>query len=154
MKALLDWIGNIANILGILSAVISVIAWINAKKHAKKASKSLEVIQNYRKVELYTEVNKKLEQIRLVIRDVGTSRANNVQKRYKELETTVEEIIKAIPTKNSDLIDKMKEVRKEIRVNGDNNQKLTGQSQYTVVESIDYVMDGLKVLMEELRQEN
>jgi len=128
---------------------------MNARKHANKASKTLEIIQNYRRVEIFTEVNKKLEQIRLAIRNVGTdNRTTNVQKRYKELETTVGEIIHAIPSKNNELIEKMREVEKAIRIHGDKNEKLIDKKQYAVLESIDFVTTGLKGLMEDLRQEN
>ena len=155
MDSLLDGLGNIADIIGVISGIAAVIAWINAKKHANKANKTLEIIQNYRRVEIFTEVNKKLEQIKRAIRDISTdNRATTVQKRYKELETTIGEIIHSIPSKNNDLIEKMREVEKEIRVHGDNNQKLIGTAQYAVLDSIDFVTTSLKGLMEELRQEN
>ena len=155
MDSFFQWIGNIANIIGVVSGIVAVIAWMNARKHANKASKTLEIIQNYRRVEIFTEVNKKLEQIRLAIRNVGTdNRTTNVQKRYKELETTVGEIIHAIPSKNNELIEKMREVEKAIRIHGDKNEKLIDKKQYAVLESIDFVTTGLKGLMEDLRQEN
>ncbi|MCY7817289.1 hypothetical protein [Bacillus haynesii] len=153
MDGLLGKIGNVADIIGIISGISAIIAWINARKHAKNANKTLELVNNYRKVEVFTEINKKLEQIRYSIRDVGTSRATNIQKRYKELETRIGEIIQAIPSKNNDLIEKMREIEKEIRIKGDKNEKLIDQDQYAVLESIDYVMTGLKGLMEELKQE-
>ncbi|WP_074594411.1 hypothetical protein [Bacillus cereus] len=155
MDSFLDGLGNIADIIGIVSGIVAVVAWFNARKHAKKASETLEIIQNYRRVEIFTEVNKKLEQVRLAIRNVGSDgRATNVQKRYKELEKVVGEVIHAIPSKNNDLIDKMREIEKAIRINGDKNEKLIGTEQYNVLESIDFVTTGLKSLMEELRQEN
>ncbi|EIT85386.1 hypothetical protein A374_11600 [Fictibacillus macauensis ZFHKF-1] len=155
MGSLLNGLGNIADIIGILSGIVAVVAWLKARKHADRASDTLEIIQNYRKVEVFTEVNKKLEQIRLAIRSVSPdNRATNYQKRYKELETTLGEIIHAIPLKNNELIEKMREVEKEIRVYGDNNEKLVGDAQYAVLDSIDFVTTGLKGLMEELRQEN
>ncbi|MDM5313366.1 hypothetical protein [Peribacillus frigoritolerans] len=155
MGNFLDLLGNTADLIGIISGAAAVLAWVNAKKHANKANETLEIIQNYRRVEIFTEVNKKLEQIKRTIRDIATdNRTNNVQKRYKELESTIEEIIQAIPSKNNQLIDKMREVEKEIRVNGDNNQKLVGDAQYAVLDLIDFVTTSLKGLMEELRQEN
>lgn len=154
MKSFLDGLGNIADIIGVISGIVAVIAWFNARKHANKASKTLEIIQNYRRVEIYTEVNKKLEQIKSEIRKIGTDGRANVQKRYKELETTVGEIIHAIPSKNNDLIDKMREVEKALRIHGDKSEKLVDKKQYAVLDSIDIVSTGLKGLMEELKQEN
>ncbi|MCP1399489.1 hypothetical protein CON42_11895 [Bacillus thuringiensis] len=155
MDSFLDGLGNIADIIGVISGIVAVVAWVNARKHANKANETLEIIQNYRRVEIFTEVNKKLEQIKRAIRDIATdNRTTNVQKRYKELETTIGEIIHSIPSKNNQLIDKMREVEKEIRVHGDNNQKLVGNAQYAVLDSIDFVTTSLKGLMEELRQEN
>ncbi|MEH7076965.1 hypothetical protein [Neobacillus drentensis] len=155
MDSFLNGLGNVADIIGITSGIVAVIAWLNARKHANKASETLEIIQNYRRVEIFTEVNKKLEQIKRAIRDIATdNRTTNVQKRYKELETTIGEIIHSIPSKNNELIEKMREVEQDIRVHGDNNQKLVGDPQYAVLSSIDTVSTGLKVLMEELRQEN
>ncbi|WP_416808198.1 hypothetical protein [Bacillus thuringiensis] len=155
MDSFLDGLGNIADIIGVISGIVAVVAWVNARKHANKANETLEIIQNYRRVEIFTEVNKKLEQIKRAIRDIATdNRTTNVQKRYKELETTIGEIIHSIPSKNNQLIDKMREVEKEIRLHGDNNQKLVGNAQYAVLDSIDFVTTSLKGLMEELRQEN
>ncbi|HDR4908362.1 TPA: hypothetical protein QCR48_004878 [Bacillus cereus] len=155
MDSFLDGLGNIADIIGVISGIVAVVAWVNARKHANKANETLEIIQNYRRVEIFTEVNKKLEQIKRAIRDIATdNRTTNVQKRYKELETTIGEIIHSIPSKNNQLIDKMREIEKEIRVHGDNNQKLVGNAQYAVLDSIDFVTTSLKGLMEELRQEN
>lgn len=154
MGSFMQWLGNVANLIGVISAVIAVISWLKARKHAQNAIKALEVIQNYRRVEIYTEVNKKLEQIKSEIRKIGTDGRANVQKRYKELETTVGEIIHAIPLKNSDLIDKMREVEKALRIYGDKSEKLVDRKQYVVLDLIDYVTTGLKSLMEELRQEN
>lgn len=155
MDSFLAGLGNIADIIGVISGIVAVVAWVNARKHANKANETLEIIQNYRRVEIFTEVNKKLEQIKRAIRDITTdNRTTNVQKRYKELETTIGEIIHSIPSKNNQLIDKMREVEKEIRVHGDNNQKLVGNAQYAVLDSIDFVTTSLKGLMEELRQEN
>ncbi|UUV26922.1 MULTISPECIES: hypothetical protein [Lysinibacillus] len=147
-------LGNVADIIGVISGIVAVIAWLKARKHANEANKTLEVIQNYKKVEIFTEVNKKLEQIKRSIRDVATdNRTTSVKKRYKELETTIGEVIHSLPLKNNELIEKMREVEKEIRVYGDNNQKLEGEPQYAVLDSIDTVSTGLKSLMEKLRQE-
>ncbi|WP_139062917.1 hypothetical protein, partial [Bacillus cereus] len=112
MDSFLDGLGNIADIIGVISGIVAVVAWVNARKHANKANETLEIIQNYRRVEIFTEVNKKLEQIKRAIRDIATdNRTTNVQKRYKELETTIGEIIHSIPSKNNQLIDKMREVK-------------------------------------------
>lgn len=154
MGSFLDGLGNVADIIGIISGIVAVIAWLKARKHANKASKTLEVIQNYKRVEIYTEVNKKLEQIKSEIRKIGTDGRANVQKRYKELETTVGEIIHAIPSKNNDLIDKMREVEKALRIHGDKSERLVDKKQYAILDSIDTVSTGLKGLMEELKQEN
>jgi hypothetical protein len=154
MKSLLDGLGNVADIIGVISGFVAVIAWFNARKHANNASKTLEIIQNYRRVEIFTEVNRKLEIIKSEIRRIGTDGRVNIQKRYKELETTVGEIIHAIPSKNNDLIDKMREVEKALRIHGDKSEKLVDRKQYAILDSIDTVTTGLKGLMEELRQEN
>ncbi|WP_160036889.1 hypothetical protein [Paenibacillus sp. An7] len=65
-------IGNAADILGISSGVAAVVTWFNSRKYANKTSKTLEIVKNYRKVEIYTEVNNKLEQIKSEIRKIGT----------------------------------------------------------------------------------
>ncbi|MBD7962531.1 hypothetical protein [Fictibacillus norfolkensis] len=154
MDSFLNVVGKLADFIGIISGIVAVTAWLKARKYANKASETLGVIQNYRRVEIYTEVNKKLEQIKSDIRKIGTDGRANVQKRYKELETTVGEIIHAIPSKNNDLIEKMREVEKALRVHGDKNEKLIDKKQYAVLDSIDIVSTGLKGLMEELKQEN
>ena len=151
MITILENIGYISSVIGIISAFGSIIAWKNARKHSLNAIQSMKVIQNYRLIETFTEVNKKLEFIRLSIREVGISKSNNIQKRYNELENSIGDVIHSIPTANSELVEKIKEVELAIRIQRDKNEKLIGDGQYKVLDSIDFVKTGLKGLMEELR---
>ena len=82
MDNFFEWLGNIANIIGILSAIIAVIAWWKTREYSIKVNETLEVIQNYRKVEMYTEINKKIEHIKSSIREISnSSRSINIAKR-------------------------------------------------------------------------
>lgn len=154
MDNFFEWLGNIANIIGILSAIIAVIAWWKTREYSIKVNETLEVIQNYRKVEMYTEINKKIEHIKSSIREISnSSRSINIAKRYQELERVISEIIRALPTKNSDMIDKVKEVERTIRLYADRKEKLVESPQYQVLDDLDYVVSNLKGLMEELKQE-
>lgn len=153
MDELFEVIGNVSSVIGIVSAVIAVFAWLRTRKHAKKVNDTLEVIQNYRKVEIYTEVSKKLESIRASIRTVSLSNRNtNISKKYQEVEKVVREVIQALPTKNNEMIEKMKEVEKELREHGDRNEKIVEQKQSKVLSDLDFVSIQLKGIMENLRQ--
>jgi len=151
MDKVFEIMGNLANVIGIISAIIAVIAWLKTRKHAKNVNSTLEVIQNYRKVEIYTEVSKKIELIRTEIRAVLVS-GKNITKKYQEMEKIVREVIQALPTRNNEMIEKMKEVEKELREHGDNNKKIIDEKQAKVLDDLDFVTIQLKFIMEELRQ--
>lgn len=152
MDKVFEIIGNFANVIGIVSAIVAVIAWLRTRKHAKNVNSTLEIIQNYRKVEIYTEVSKKIELIRTEIRAVLVT-GKNITKKYQEMEKIVREVIQALPTRNNEMIEKMKEVEKELREHGDNNKKIIDEKQTKVLADLDFVTIQLKVIMEELRQE-
>lgn len=149
----MNYVGSFADILGIISAVLAAFSWFKARRHSQNATKALDIIKNYRKVETFTEVNKKLEQIKNKIRDVGTNRGSNVQKQYKEIEIVLGEIINSLPSKYNQLIQEAKKVEHVIRESSDKNQRLVGAEQYTVIDSIDIIKTGIKTIMEELLQE-
>lgn len=148
-----EWVSWIADGVGILSAIFAAVSWFKARKYAEKANNDLKIIQNYRKIEKYVEINKKLEEIRLTLREVGTSRSPHVQRRYKELETSIAEILHVLPSKETVLISNMQLLEEKIRIHGDQNLKLVNESQYQALEYIDVVKNGIKSLVEELKQE-
>lgn len=152
MDKVFEIIGDFANVIGIVSAIVAVIAWLRTRKHAKNVNSTLEIIQNYRKVEIYTEVSKKIELIRSEIRAVLVN-GKSITRKYQEMEKMVREVIQVLPTKNTEMIEKMKKVEKELREHGDSKEKIIDEKQDKVLDDLDFVTIQLKVIMEELRQE-
>ncbi len=145
-----SWLSPYADVLGILAAIGSGVAWYKARGHSKEAEKSLDIVRNYKKVETFTGADKKIEIIRSNIR--GTPSGSNVQKKYRETEELLYQISSSLPTSYQSLIEQVQEIEQIIRIQADQNQPLVTQQEYDVISKLSVIKFQIKEIMEELRQ--
>jgi hypothetical protein len=145
-----SWLSPYADVLGIASAIGAGFAWFKARGHSKEAEKSLDIIRNYKKVETFTEADKKIEVIRSNIR--GTRPGSSVQRKYRNSEELLYEISNSIPTTYQSLINQVKDIEELIRRQADQNTPFAQQDEYDVIEKLYVVKSQIKEIMENLRQ--
>lgn len=145
-----SWLSPYADVLGILAAIGSGVAWYKARSHSKEAEKSIDIIRNYKKVETFTEVDKKIEIIRSNIR--GPRSGSNVQKKYREAEELLYQISSSLPTSYQTLIEQVQEIEEIIRIQADQDQPLVQQQEYDVISKLGVIKFQIKEIMEDLRQ--
>lgn len=138
----LSWLSPYADVLSILAAIGAGVSWYKARGHSKETEKSLDIIRNYKKVETFTEADKKIEIIRSNIR--GTRPGSNVQKKYKETEKLLYQISSSLPTSYQSLIDQVQGLEQIIRINADQNQPLSTQQEYDFISKLSVIKSQIK----------
>lgn len=139
-----------ADIFGILASILAGISWYKARKHSRNASQTLSVIRNYKTIEIFTETNKKIDLIKEKIRSIKNG--TNIKRLYSDIEKVINDIINDIPTEYTELIKSIREIERTIQSYSDKNEHLIDQEQYKILDKIDTIKTGTKIIVESLRQ--
>lgn len=148
-----SYLGKTADIIGIISGILALIAWYKSKKYALEAKKTLVRIQAYREIELLTEISSSLDFIKAQMRKTTPKTKTKPSKTYEEIENKLSDILSKVPTKHRDIIDKLEGIEKEIRIARDNENLIINEKQYSLLESITYVKNRIKTTIEKLANE-
>lgn len=143
-------LSTVADILGIFAALSAGLSWFKARKHSKKAEQSLSIIQNYRTIEIFTEVNRRIDTIKVSIRNV--KKGSNLQRVYGEIESLINDIVNDIPTTYTQLIEELRKIERAIQSSKDKNEPLVDEEQYKILDRIDTIKTNTKIIVEDLRK--
>ncbi len=143
-------LSTVADIMGIFAAFSAGLSWFKARKHSKKAEQSLSIIQNYRTIEIFTEVNRRIDTIKVNIRRV--KKGSNPQRVYGEVESLINDIVNDIPTTYTQLIEELRKIERAIQSSKDKNEPLVDEEQYKILDRIDTIKTNTKIIVEDLRK--
>ncbi|MBN7453226.1 hypothetical protein I3U53_24595 [Mycobacteroides abscessus subsp. abscessus] len=143
-------LSTVADIIGIFAAFLAGLSWFKARKHSKKAEQSLSIIQNYRTIEIFTEVNRRIDTIKVNIRSI--KKGSNLQRVYGEIESLINDIVNDIPTTYTQLIEELREIERAIQNSKDKNEPLVDEDQYKILDRIDTIKIMTKTIVENLRK--